>query len=78
MIQQCQVHQIFIFIYFIATQKKKIILEKKKKVKSQIFICNISIIIIINLICQKQELVRPVQQKINLPLPYEGGESFKV
>ena len=68
----------FYFYLFYCNTKEKNHIRKKKKVKSQIFICNISIIIIINLICQKQELVRPVQQKINLPLPYEGGESFKV
>ena len=32
-------------------------------------ICEISIIIIIILICQKLWLVGPVQKKINLPLP---------
>ena len=37
------------FIYFIATQKKKIILREKNIAKRKIFICEISIIII--LIC---------------------------
>ena len=35
--------------------------------KKEIFICEISIIF---LICLKLALVRPLQQKFNLPLPY--------
>ena len=58
------------FIYFTATSKKKIILEEKEIVKRKIFLCEISIII---LICQKLESVRPVQQKIKLPSPNHHG-----
>ena len=56
------------FIYFIATRKKKIILEENEIVKRKLFICEISIIII--LICQKLESVGRVQQKIKLPSLY--------
>ena len=34
------------------------------------YICEISIIII--LICRKLKLVRPIQQKFELPFPYKG------
>ena len=67
-IQQCQVHQIF-FMYFTVILKKKIILDRINinSKKKEMFICEISIIII--LICQKLGSVGPVQQKIKLPLP---------
>ena len=55
------------FIYFIATQKKKIMLGKNWIVKRKRFICKISIIII--LIYQKLESVGSTQQKIKLPSP---------
>ena len=51
-----------------------ILLKPKRKLnsKKKIFLCEISIIIII-LICQKLESVRSVQQKIKLPLPKRIG-----
>ena len=51
---------------FIVTPKKDRIRRKLNgKLKN---ICEISIIVI--LICQKLELVGPLQQKINFPWPY--------
>ena len=54
------------FIDFIAAQKKKIILGENQIVKIKIFICEVSLIIL--LICQKLELVGPIPQKSKLPL----------
>ena len=65
-IQRCQLYQIFVFICFTVTEKKKIILQEKYIVKTKMVIPEISIII---LICRKLRSVGPVQQKIKLPLP---------
>ena len=51
------------FIYFIATQNKKITLEEKYIVKRKIIRCEISIIIIIIMICQSKTFVFYIQQR---------------
>ena len=50
-------NKLLFFIYFIATQNKKITLEEKYIVKRKIIRCEISIIIIIIMICQSKTFV---------------------
>ena len=60
-IQQCQVHQLFVFFGFYYNLKEKYIRTNINSKKKEMFICEISIIII--LICQKLGLFGHVQQK---------------
>ena len=58
------------FYVFYSNLKEKYHIGRNINSKEkEMFICEISIIIII-LICQKLRLVGPVQQKIKLPSPY--------
>ena len=67
-IQQCQVHQIFVFNVFYCNLKEKDHIRRNiNSKKKEMYICEISIIII--LICRKLGWVGPVQQKIKLPSP---------
>ena len=67
-IQQCQVHQIFVFYVFYCNLKEKDHIRRNvNSKKKELFTCEISIII---LICKKLGLFGPVQQKIKLPSPY--------
>ena len=59
----------FVFHLFYWNPKEIDHFRRKLNSKKNIFLCEISIIIIIILICQKLELVRSVQQKIKLPSP---------
>ena len=55
-------------MYLIVIEKKKIILEELYRVKKGMFICEISITVI--LVYQKLGSVGPVQQKTKLPSSY--------
>ena len=66
-IQRCQVDQIFAFNVFYCNLKEKDYIRRNINNKKEMFICEISIIIIS--ICQKLRSVGPVQQKIKLPSP---------
>ena len=68
-IQRCQVHQIFAFYVFSCNLKENYHIRRNINSKKEMFICEIIIIIIIILICQKLGSVGLVQQKIKLPLP---------
>ena len=57
---------IFFFLCIFCNLKEKDHIGRSINIKKDMFICEISIII---LICQKLVSVQPVQQKINLPLP---------
>ena len=71
-IQQSQMHQIFVFNVFYYNLKEKVHIRRDMNSKKrEMFICEIYIIILIR---QKLGLFGPVQQKIKLPLPHSKPE----
>ena len=69
-IQRCQVHESFVFYRLYCSPKEKDHIRRKPNSKKKnIYVWNQSYIL---LICQKLELVGPVQQKIKLPSQTRG------
>ena len=73
-IQQCQVTKFLFCVFFCNLKEKDCIRRNINGKKKEIFLCEISIII---LICQELGLVGPLQQKINLPSPKYQFVSIK-